>query len=563
MALRRRHHESTNHHSKRSLNVRKSTGISLIALAIAASHADAQPVTWQVVAGEDGRVVTAGLPTGTNRGIGNAMIGNVGAQQHYLRLSTPSALVGYWSWQGNEFVRFAATATSGAEGPGRTGAESDHVFKSLPTRANGGAGPDGQRMFFAQAGQPGSTANDLWGMWRWNQTRNVEVARPLTDGPLGPGLGTGWIYPNVSNFAWGLAMSGSATLMHAEVRNINNASRRMVTRHNGQVSQPCLLSGSTETHLAPGLTPGDSFATFSEGLDRFSLNRYGVVHGRLSASGSRSGYWTLCNGAPRVIAANNETGRLGPNIGVEGAVFSSFSSASPHASGSEAVMFWADWRVAPASSRLGLFRADGQGNQPVALNDTDGYYGPNWQGSVWRTFYTDTLSVDGEYAVFRAEVTTTDNTAVTGLWRVRAGDRPQLLALAGIPGEPYEPEAGRVWRSFAATAVFANGDVVVQADSNPGSITDWWLLRPGAVPRRILSVGDTLVIPTSTGNVSTTVSSLTTYSGGSRHASGEDDWAGEDGSLFLRVNVPTYGQVRISTGLGGARADQLFASGLQ
>ncbi len=543
--------------------MRKSTGISLIALAIAVSHVQAQPVSWQVVAGEDGRVVTAGLPTGTNRGIGNAMVGNVGDQQYYLRLTTPSTSVGYWSWQGSDFVRFAATGTAGTEGPGRTGAEVDHVFKNLPTRANGGAGPDGQRMFFAQAGQPGSTANDLWGMWRWNQARNIEIARPLTDGPLGPGLGAGWIYPNASNFAWGLAMSGNTTLMHAEVRNINNASRRMVTRHNGQASQPCLLSESTEAHLAPGLTPGDSFGSIADGLDRFSLNRHGVVHARLPASGSRSGYWTLCNGAPRVLAANNDAGRLGPGIGVEGAVFSGFSSSSPHASGSEAVMFWADWRVAPASSRLGLFRADGQGNRPVVMNDTAGFFGPNWQGSVWQTFYTDTLSVDGDYAAFRAQVTTTDSTAVTGLWRVRIGERPQLLALVGIPGEPYEPETGRVWRSFSAVAAFANGDVVVQADTNPGSITDWWLLRPGQAPRRILSVGDPLVVPTSTGNVSTTISSMTAYSGGSRHASGEDDWAAQDGSLFLRVNVATYGQVRISTDLAGPLPDALFRSGLQ
>lgn len=536
--------------------------LALVMAAGAAGSADAQTPTWRVLAGDHPQIVTPGLPTGAWRSFNSATIGNVGQQQFHLRPATPTALQGHWGWSVTEFVRFAATGSAGVDGPGRTGAEAGHVFKSL-SAGGGGAGPDGQRLFFAQAGVPGTTANDLWGLWRWNGTRNIELARPLTDGPLGPGLGAGWNYPN-NGFASSLSLPGSGALMHAEVRNANNAARRLVARHNGQAAQPCLLSSATEAHLAPGLTPGDSFASFLSGLDRFSVSRYGVVHARLPASGSRSGYWTLCNGAPRAFAANNETGRLGPDIGQAGAVFANFPGTSPHASGSDGVMFWADWRVPPASARTGLFRNDGRGNnRPVLMNDAAGFHGPNWQGAVWNVFNTGSLSVADEYAAFTSSVTTTDNTTVSGLWRVRAGDRPEPLALIGISGYPFEPEPGRLWVRFSAVAALANGDVVVEADTNPGNITDLWLFPVDGDPRRILTSGGSVVMPTTSGNVETTFGSITVPTGGSRHASGEDGWVGDDGTLVVRVSTGNHGALRLTTQLQGVRGDALFSSGLQ
>lgn len=532
-----------------------------LSLAMAGSTGWAQPIEWQVAAAEDGRIVFPGLPTGTNRNIGNAALGNAGQTLYNLRINLPSTLAGYWVWRNGTMTRYARLSSTGVDGPGRSGAEAGHVFTFFPND-NGESGPDGQLSFLASAADPAISGTTTYGLWRWNGVRNVEVVRSLTDGPLGPGLGAGWYFPN-NEFVVARQMVGGNLLLHAEVRSPDTSASRLVTRHRpGIGNQACMRTGTSEPDLAPGLTPGDSFDNISSGLARFSVNAYGTVHARLPASGSRSGFWALCNGSPRALVADDVTGRLGPDVGLAAAVFSSFASTPPHASGSQALVYWANWHVPPAASRLGLFRYDGQRNLGIAYNDSDGFFGPNWEGSTWSGFDTDSLSVSGEFAAFAAGVNTTSGTGVDGLWRVQAGQRPEPLALIGVIGA-LAPEPGRQWRAFDSVATLANGDVLVNARTNPGDIRDLWLFRQGQPHRKLLSIGDALVLPTSTGNVATTISSLSIPAGGARPGSGVDGWVGEDGSLLIRVAVPNYGTMYITGDLGPVRPDRLFDSGMQ
>src|SRR5690606_3920423 len=116
---------------------------------------------------------------------------------------------------------------------------------------------------------------------------------------------------NASGFADARMLDGGSAVFVAEVRSPTNASSRVIGRHlPGSGNQACMRTGATEPMLAPGLTPGDSFAPTTLTLARLGANRVGQVYARLPVSGSREGIFELCNGAPRAIAADNVSGPL-------------------------------------------------------------------------------------------------------------------------------------------------------------------------------------------------------------------------------------------------------------
>jgi hypothetical protein len=520
----------------------------------------AQTASWQVIAGENATVVAPNLPAGATRQLADVTVADLGGARFGLRLTSPSAQEGYWAQRQGQWTRYTQLNTTGALGPGRSGAEAGHVFLSIDT-GGGDAAPDGRRVFFARASDPAVTLNATYGLWRWDGTANVEVARASTDGVLGPGLGAGWVFPNTSGFADARMLDGGAVLLHAEVRSPTNASSRLLARHApGAGQQPCMRTGATEAAFAPGLSAGDSFLNITAGLDRLGVTPGGRVYARLQASGSREGLWELCDGAPRAIAVNTEPGARGPDIGIATAIFSDFAFATPQPSGDDGVVFFANWRDPPAGSRLGLFRHDGQFNRGIAYTEPSGFFGPNWLGATWRSFDTGSLSVSGPYAAFVAGLDTADNGDPTGLWRVRAGDRPELVALLGIVGAPYEPEPGRTWRSFDALAVMHNGDLVLEATTNPNATKDLWLLQAGRAPRRLLSIAQTIAVPTTQGTVNTTISSFDLLDGGATFAEGKDTWIARDGSLVVPVNVANLGRVYITTRLAVPDPDVNFAN---
>ncbi|HVH35467.1 MAG TPA: hypothetical protein VM847_15280 [Tahibacter sp.] len=531
-----------------------------VALAAALIHAPlalGQTTTWRVAAGEDPRITTPGVPAGTSLWLADILYGDVGRGQIGFRVVTPDSLAGYWASVGSTFARYAQLGATGNTGPGRGGAEAGNVFLNIYTGGSGAA-PDGQRVFLGRAGDAASPATASYGLWRWDGVRNVEVARTLVGDPLGPGLGAGWTFPNSSSFTDARAYgSAGYVLLDADVSSPTGASGHALIRHAGGTNQPCLRTGATEAALAPGLSAGDSFQNSWSMAGNLSVSSSGRVYGSFEASGSRSGIWEVCAGAPRAVAVNNETGARGPAIGLATATFASgFQPPYPALPG-QFYFFTYYRRTAGATTQYGLFQHDGTANRPIAYQDDVGYYGPNWIDATWRTFNEDSLSAGGEYSGFSASMTTTDGGNPTGFWRVRAGQRPQLVALIGIPGQ-YGPEPNRTWRAFGASAVLSNGDVVLEARTDPGDITGLWLLEAGRAPRKMLEVGQAITVPTTTGTQSTTVTSFDLPGSGSDHGRGRDRWMGADGTLLVTATVANYGTVLLTT----QASDRIFRNGI-
>ena len=527
--------------SKSSLYLRLAAALALGATAAV----QAQAPTLQVIAGESSNVVTPDIPPGASRTLNDYAIGDVGGPLFGFRIQGAASVEGYWARTGTVVQRYAAIGTSAAPGPGRSGGEANHQFLSLPN-GGGSIAPDGQRSFAARAGDPAATLNATHGLWRWDGVRNVEYARGSTDGILGPGLGAGWVFPKSVGFGDARMLEGGRTVFIAEVTNAFNGPARVIGKHTpASGTLACIHTGSTEPSLSPGLVAGDSFSNAALTFNRVSAARDGRIVARLPSSGSREGIYELCDGAPRALAADNEAGLLGPEIGLAGSIFTGFSSMAPQPSGN-GVTFFANWRVPPGATRVGLFRHDGNVNRGVAYAEASGFFGPNWGSATWRNFDVDSLSVAGDMAAFEAGLDTGGGDPV-GLFRVRAGERPELVALIGVVGDPYEPEAGRTWRSFDAIAVFDNGDIVVDATTNPDATRDLWLLRRGQDPRRLISPGHPVRVPTPLGIVDATISSYNIPDGGVRTADGSDSWIGIDGTLFFSAQVSGSGRVLVTT----------------
>jgi hypothetical protein len=535
----------------------------LMATASSALPLAAQTVTWQVVAGENSQIIAPDLPAGITRNLTDVWVGDTGASLFGFRATSPSASEGYWASRSGRLVRYTQLSSNGTLGPGRGGAEAAHVFLSINS-GWGGASSDGQRNILARAADPAATLNASYGLWRWDGTRNVEVARASTDGILGPGLGAGTVFQNSGSFATARMLNGGSMLISANVTSPTGVDSQLVARHvPGLGNRPCSRSGSTDPSLSPGLAAGDTFFTVSSGIGRMSVTPAGQIHARLTTAGSREGIWELCNGAPRAIAVDNETGPRGPDVGISTALFSSFAFQAPQPSASAGTFFFADWRDPPQGSRTALFRHDGISNRGIAFNEPSGYFGPNWLSATWRSFSTDSLSVAYDYAAFVADVNTPDGGTPVGLWRVRAGDRPELKALIGLIGAPYEPEPGRSWRSFDAVAALSNGDIVLEATTNPNSTKDLWLLRAGQAPTRLLSLGQNIAVPTTQGNVQASISSFDVLDDGANYSNGTDTWIAADGTLYVSANTTNLGRILITTRLTVPNPDIVFANGLE
>lgn len=530
-----------------------------VLLALGPVTAFAQTPDWRVIAGENSQIVAPDLPTGATRDLQDVLLGDRGTEQVGFRVASPTAQVGYWAFHGGRFQRWAQFGSAVGGGPGRTGGESTHQFLSFGSDS-GDAGSDGQRLLRARAGDPANTANASFGIWRWNGQSNIEIARGGTDGLLGPGLGTDWVFrTNTASFADAQMLDQGRLLLVGTVVSPGAIESRLVARHvPGQGNRPCLRTTAQEPGLSPGLNPGDSFANFTQGLDRFVSTPTGQVFGSLPISGGGVGVFALCEGAPVALAATNMTGVLGPDTGEAGTYFVGFSRLRP--SPNQGLVFSADWRANGSSTRVGLFRHLNGRNLPIAYNDTAGQFDPQWQNSTWTGF--SALSVARDWLAYVASVRTTEGGSATGLWRQRIGQPPELVALLSLTAVGYTPEPGRTWRSFDAFAVLANGDIVLNATTNPNIVRDLWRLTPGQSPLRLLSSGQTLSVPTASGPASTSVTSFT-LPGDGLPETGRDGWVGADGQLLVRVNTSSFGSLLISRRIALPDPNQVFRNGFE
>lgn len=519
---------------------------------------------WQVVAGEHSQVAVAGWPSGVSRDLRAARLADRGRGWIGVHVANPAQERGYWLRHNGVWQRYAQPDTHGPGGPGRSGGESNHQFLEFP-EFSGDAGPDAQRLVRARAGDPAQVASASYGLWRWTGAQNVEVARGGTDGVLGPGLGSGWRFENAADLAWGRMLDQGVALLHGGVRDEAGNPARLVALHvPGLGNQPCLRSGAAPAHLRPGLSPNDQFNAFTDStLERIVSTADGRIYAHLPVSGVGGALFQICAGAPRVLAMDDGSGPLGPDVGLPDARFVSLSSPRPGSAG--ALYFRATWRI-PNLSQPGLFRHDGNSNRGIAYNELSGFHGPNWESATWHSFNGDSLSVAEHWLAFSAELANAGTGNPRGLWRLRQGERPQILALVHATAAIGEAQPGRRWRSFLDFAVLANGDVVLHAMTDPGPRTDLWLLSPGRQPRRWLSAGDTVSVPTEAGPVSATITGYTLAAsgpgmGGGRNPEiGADGWVAVDGSLLLRATTTQHGDLLLSTRID---VERLFADGFE
>lgn len=536
----------------------------LLATAIAAVVAMpapvlAQEVPWRVVIGSSSAITGPGLPTGS-RSFTDFAVGDVGQGHYGVRMTAPDTAKGYWALRQGIWTQYLKAGVAGAaQGPARTGAEADHVFQDYVID-QGYAGADGQRAWVARAGAPGDTANATWGIWRWDTTRNVEVARALTDGALGPGLGDGWVFQNSSGFATPRAMKGGQVLISANTTSPTGLSRRYLGKSvPGQGVVPCALRSSTDPDLAPGIVAGDSFNT-NWTMTNLSVTPDNRVYLVATTNQSRDGIWEVCDGAPKARVIDNEAGARGPDIGVSTATFLGFDPVLP-GNGDQFYFFASYRRSASDSSHSGLFWHDGTTNRPLAMNDDAGVYGPGWQDATWDYFNTGSLTSAGEWTAFQSSIRVpADGATPSGLWRVKAGGSPELVALLGIAGA-YGPEANRTWDAFYGNAVLANGDIVIQARTQPGSEIALWLLKKGAAPQRILKVGQNVAVPTSTGVQMAAVSSYTIPSGAAAYSRGSDSWISADSTMAIEAFVTGYSNRVLITATPDNPIDGIFGDG--
>jgi hypothetical protein len=523
--------------------------------------ATAQDVPWRAVIGSSGSITVPGLPAG-NRSFTDFAISDAGKGYAGVRMTGPDTAAGYWALRQGNWTQYVKNGVTGAAmGPGRTGAEAGHVFHTYITD-QGYAGADGQRAFAARAGAPGDTTNATYGVWRWDTTKNIEIARVLTDGALGPNLGADWTFDNSSDFVTPRSMNRGQVLLNTNVNTPTGLVRRYLAKSvPGEGIVPCAMRYSTEPALAPGIVAGDSFDTawgMNSNLSVTSDNRVYLV---ATTNQSRDGIWEVCDGAPRARAVDNETntvGTRGPDIGIATATFVGFESVHP--ADDDRFYFFATYRPAPDdSSRTGLFWNDGTTNRPLAMNDVANVYGPGWQNATWSYFSVNTLTSAGAWTAFQATIyVPADGATPDGLWRVEAGGTPELVALLDIPGS-YGPEAGRTWDSFYGNTVLANGDIIVEARTQPGSEYALWQLKKNAAPRRILKIGQSVSVPTSTGVQQAAVTGYTIASGAHPYSRGADGWIASDSSMLIEATLNGYSGRILISGMTGNPLDRIFA----
>ena len=151
-------------------------------------------VDWRVaLSGSTASISQPPLPaahTFRGAGLADAGAGLLGFQwSANTNLLNPD---GNWFESGSTFTQYAGVGVIGAQGPGRSGAESTHVFRRL---YYGDAFNAAARAFGATANDPADPAgNASTGAWLWDGTKNVEIARVGASGALGPGLDGGRIY---------------------------------------------------------------------------------------------------------------------------------------------------------------------------------------------------------------------------------------------------------------------------------------------------------------------------------------------------------------------------------
>lgn len=546
----------------------------------------ANAIQWQVVLSA-GNPALSQSPLPATRayiraGLGNAAGALLGFQ---LAPSAGDLATGNWFEHDSIFTEYAASNTGGSLGPGRGGAQSADVFRQL---FYGDSAGSSTRAFGAKAGDPGtSISNATTGIWLWNGTGNVEIARIGVDDILGPGLGSGIVYKSLHNTDSQddvdvRMLPQGRVLFAGNIGSTNgNGQNSLSVYAPGQGNRPCMLQASTDANYGPGI-----MAKFSGLGANVTVSPQGDVYDLANVSATDQsppgfhgavGIWQFCDGAPRVAVLTGTTTEYGPDLADAGATFGGEltglqAQIAPGQSGS--FYFTSGGRYSDSTTFLGLFQHDEVSghNLPILLEGEQGTLGPHIEGFV---FHANTVPYHvlaaGRYAVLETTIVPAGASSplTRGLWRISADDSALPVAIAGNTGV-YAPASGRTWTgNFYKSAVFDNGDIVTLAETqnsaNAGKTISWWRLGIAAAPVEILKVGDLVQVPSAGGMVDEPVTAIhASVSLSPPTSAGRDTWYSANGTILVDgATVQGHeNQTLLIRGVA-ARTDEIFEDGFE
>ena len=526
-----------------------------LSLAAAGAPAFAQAVNWTVIGSSSSAVPMPPMQAASDRVIGS-MGWSDGGQGRWGYSSSQSSDDGLWARSPNGTLqRYMAPGVIGAAGPGRSGAEFGHVFGQRFDQAYD-SGRDGRRAFVARAGIANQYSD---GVWLWDGTRNVEIARSVANaGALGPGLGPDWRFNTGDRYALLRVGNGGEVLIDTSVVHSGGSTSELITKYvPGVGNRACAMPLQTDPLLSPGL--GTDVFSHWVGAGSRSVDANGRMYAQLLTEGFRTGVWEVCNGAPRALAVDAETAARGPGIPLAPeAVFATFNTGAvlgaPGLVNFIATVFLTPQSGSPTN---GVYRNSGASNRPLALAGDTGDLSPHWNGATFSSFVWESLDAGGSYVTFSAYVNTAGGSRV-GIWRAGKPAGPQPVAIIGDTGA-YGPGGGLAWSSFSERSITAGGDIVVIAKTSDGTDGVWRLSESNA-PVRLLGVGDAITVPTSAGTAQATVTAISSSGGANaaRPASGRDTWIGTDGSALLNVRT-TFSDYTLW--ITAPATDRIFADG--
>lgn len=541
----------------------------LLAAALAAPLATA--ADWRVVANSrNPEIVLPQLPpTSENYSIENATMADRGPPLLSFARTRPSLPNESWAEKGGQLVPFVRTGTNDATGPGRTGAEAGDVFLNVQADRDGFG--THHRVFAAIAGAPGSSDNPQ-SAWRWDGTRNIEIARNRvgSESPLGPGLPPGWMFYTLKPFGSfrdidARALPNGEAVMSVQIYGNGAGNLRDAVIHHrpGAGNRACFFTYDLGPDWSPDISGIGAFSG-GAGTDNLAVSPRGEIYSLASTAGvenvpgsARAGIWRLCDGSPRALALTGESGALGPGMGS-----ATFTGIYPLlATGRPGEVLFTAKGQADSGAFFGLFRHAPDGSHsPVLMRGVEGGLGPKLPGWVFKDIDIDyRVRAAGRYGVLKASISSVANPqqSMRGLWRITPEEGATPIALLGDTGA-YAPAPGRTWVEFYRFSVFDNGDVAVFAGvSNPGE-SSIWRLSPGRPPQKVLGYGTVVDVPTASGVVQAPVSLIYSMSPSGVPSPGDDDVFNASGFALQSVELQGYSN---SVLVRGKATDRIFADG--
>jgi len=490
-------------------------------------------------------------------------LSDTGQQRIHLSVLRNGAIE-LWRSAPSGLALYASVDSDAETGPSRTGSEAGHVFRSLfeqPVDMGG----HGVIAFSGRAGPPAPTALDFatYGLWLATPDGNVEIARGRnyvtgqTANPLDPGTGN-LRFSTSGNFVKKVWMlDDDLVLFAATIVNPDTATSRLaLVRHlRGVGNQICAISGEYLGQVVP----------FSDW--QVQVSRGGEIY--VDSQNYGHGFWRICEGPGIPLVKENATGLLGPGLPSPTAYFPYPTVGLQQFAVSDTGSIIFGGRVSDSTAGAwtgsGIFRNTPTGNQPLALTNVLGPWGSGLPEMPFKSLSAyNSPKISGEYALFGATVQT-QASEVEGLWRILPNGTVEAAALEGTAEDGLSPEPGKVWGTLTAhdAGIYSNGDIVLKASARPDAHDALWLLRPGAEPQRLLSIGDTIKIPTAAGMTDATVNSFMPANPFSRGDEAADAAMGSDGSLLLKVYVsqPRLGPVFVLRQLGVS--EDIFMNGFE